>query len=247
MPPTGGAHGYCACVQDWTLTPDEIVALPLDELALRILADVKANNEWNWRNWMLSAVQSSAYSRHPQALRALSEAWGWLRANGLVAWDPSQDSAQAIFVTRRGDEVLDRGLGYLKAVQRLDVDLHPVLEAKARPHFLRGDFETAVFVAMKEVEVRVRALSGAPDSLLGTKLMQHAFAPRGPLADPDADPGEVVAEMDLFKGAIGLFKNPSSHRPVDYADATAAAEIVLLADLLLRLLDRRNGDKATSP
>jgi hypothetical protein len=40
--------------------------------------------------------------------------------------------------------------------------------------------------------------------------------------------------MELFKGAIGLFKNPSSHRPVSYSDPTAASEIVLLADLLIR-------------
>jgi hypothetical protein len=33
---------------------------------------------------------------------------------------------------------------------RLDVDLVPVLEHKARPQFLRDDFETAAFVAMKE-------------------------------------------------------------------------------------------------
>lgn len=68
------------------------------------------------------------------------------------------------------------------------------------------------------------------------------FAPTGPLAQADADGGEVVAEMELFKGAIGPFKNPSSHRPIDYSDATVAAEIVLLADLLLRLLDSRDAD-----
>jgi hypothetical protein len=36
---------------------------------------------------------------------------------------------------------------------------------------------------------------------------------------------------------LGLFKNPSSHRQVDFADPTVASEIVLLADLLLRMLD----------
>ena len=38
-------------------------------------------------------------------------------------------------------------------------------------------------------------------------------------------------------GAIGVFKNPSSHRQVTYDDVTMASEIVLLADLLLRMLE----------
>ncbi|GAB3404724.1 TIGR02391 family protein [Flindersiella endophytica] len=223
---------------DWTLAAEEVIALPLDELALRVLADAHAGGTWNWRNWMISAGQHH-YPRNAEAMRALSEAWTWLMTKGLVAWNPTQSSEAAIFVTRRGQEVLEQGLAYLRAVERLDIDLHPVLESKARPQFLRGDFETAVFVAMKEVEVRVRQLSGAPDSLLGTALMQHAFAPNGVLARGQADRGEIVAEMELFKGAIGLFKNPSSHRPVPYDNATTAAEIVLLADLLLRLLDGR--------
>jgi len=93
---------------------------------------------------------------------------------------------------------------------------------------------------MKEVEVRVRELAGAADSLLGTKLMQQAFSPTvpGPLTDQRADGGEQVAAMNLFSGAIGLFKNPTSHRPVNYDDPIVAGEIVLLADLLLRLLDQ---------
>jgi len=43
--------------------------------------------------------------------------------------------------------------------------------------------------------------------------------------------------MELYKGALGLFKSPSSHREVDYGDATEAAKVVLLADLLLRILN----------
>lgn len=41
---------------------------------------------------------------------------------------------------------------------------------------------------------------------------------------------------------MGVFKNPSSHRIVDYDDPTLASEVVLFADLLLRMLDRSAGD-----
>jgi uncharacterized protein (TIGR02391 family) len=70
------------------------------------------------------------------------------------------------------------------------------------------------------------------------KLMREAFKQGGPLADARADGGEQVATMELFAGAIGTFKNPTSHRPVSYEDPAEAAEVVLLADLLMRLLDR---------
>lgn len=220
----------------WTLEADEVVGLPLDELALLVLRDARDSQAWNWRNWLLAAKR--AYQNRPDAVQALTEAWSWLLTRGLVVWNSQQSSEHAFVISRKGRQVLEVGLPWLRAVERLDIDLLPVLELKARPQFLRGDFETAAFVAMKEVEVRVRSLAGLSDSLVGTKLMQEAFkgSPPGPLYRSDVDPGESVALMELFKGAIGLFKNPSSHRQVDFSNATEAAEIVLLADLLLRLL-----------
>lgn len=223
----------------WPLHADEVVRLPLDELALLLLRNAAAQGEWNWRNWLLSARPK--YATRPDAMQALAEAWSWLHTHGLISWSSDQTSDAAFKVSRRGHKVLETGLAWLRAVERLDIDLVPVLEHNARPQFLRGDFETTAFVAMKEVEVRVRSRAGLSDSLVGTKLMQEAFRPgppAGPLWRRDVDPGESVALMDLFKGAIGLFKNPSSHRRVDFSDATEAAEIVLLADLLLRLLDK---------
>jgi uncharacterized protein Ymh len=80
-------------------------------------------------------------------------------------------------VSRLGHEALKRGLPWLRAVQRLDVQLVPELEAKARPQFLRGDFEAAAFMAMKEVEVKVRTLGDMPANLVGVVLMQQAFRP----------------------------------------------------------------------
>jgi uncharacterized protein (TIGR02391 family) len=121
-------------------------------------------------------------------------------------------------ISRKGHEVLRRGLPWLRAVERLDVELVPELEYSARPQFLRGDFETAAFVAMKEVEVQVRAKAGLSNDLVGTALMQQAFRPAknaadsgGPLYRATLEGGESQAQVYLSLGAIGLFKNPSSH------------------------------------
>ena len=60
----------------------------------------------------------------------------------------------------------------------------------------------------------------------------------GALANPNLDAGERVGIMELFAGAIGTFKNPPSHRQVDYGNPTEASEVVLLAELLMRILDQ---------
>lgn len=70
--------------------------------------------------------------------------------------------------------------------------------------------------------------------------MTSAFREEGPLRDPELDGGEQVGIMNLVQGAIGVFKNPPSHRQVDYEDPTEASGVVLFADLLMRLLDRLN-------
>lgn len=94
-----------------------------------------------------------------------------------------------------------------------------------------------MFKAFREVEIRVRALLGAPDSLVGTKLMEAALGEDGPLWSEEVDRGEQVARVQLFRGAIGLIKNPASHREIHFEDPTEAAEAVFLADLLMRILD----------
>ena len=106
--------------------------------------------------------------------------------------------------------------------------------------FLLGEYEASVLLAFREVEIRVRDLSGFDDSMIGVPLMQKAFSPdkNGPLVNAQLEHGEQLAAMYLFAGAIGAFKNPSSHRQVDYGDPTIAVAAILLADLLMRLLDR---------
>ncbi|GHG00186.1 MULTISPECIES: TIGR02391 family protein [Amycolatopsis] len=222
----------------WTRPRAETLALPIDALALLMLHDYKAGDGWNWQNWMRGAEQQGT-ARDREIGRALSEGWSWLMTHGLVVRDPSQSSADAYVVSRLGEETLRYGVGKLAAAERLGMSLHPRIAQLVEQQFLLGEYDVAVFVAMREVEIRVRDLAGASDSDLGTKLIDKAFAPGipGVLVDPKAEPGEQQAMLNLFKGAIGMFKNPTSHRAVKYEDPAVASDAVLLADLLLRLLD----------
>jgi uncharacterized protein (TIGR02391 family) len=123
------------------------------------------------------------------------------------------------------------------------VDLHPIIAAEARPQFLLGKYELAAFASLKQVEVRMRSLARAADNVVGVKLARYAWGPDAPapLADPTLEGGERRATADLFAGAMGVFKNPTSHRIVEFEDPTRAAEVVLLADLLMRMLDDAAG------
>lgn len=221
----------------WTRSLRDTLSLPLNSLAMEVLRDFRAGGGWNRDSWIKGTVQTGAVSG-PAVEKAFAEAWSWLEARGLVAWDPSQQSANARFVTRLGEEALSGGVQRMEAAARLGMQLHPRIAERVERQFLLGEYELAVFSAMKEVEVRVREMGGFPADLVGVGLMQSAFNPTGPLTDESAEGGERVATMELFKGAMGVFKNPSSHRPVNYDDPTEAAEIVLFADLLHRMLDR---------
>ncbi|WP_241473829.1 TIGR02391 family protein [Mycolicibacterium neoaurum] len=135
-------------------------------------------------------------------------------------------------VTTLGREVAEDGNAVAKAfaADRLSGKRDPALEFKVRLTFGSGDYETAAFSAMKEVEVAVRRTGGFDNSLIGVPLIRQAFArDGGPLPDPDAEPGERVAKMELFTGSIGVFDNPSSHR---------GRRNFQLADLLLRIVRR---------
>ncbi|WP_406635835.1 TIGR02391 family protein [Amycolatopsis sp. WGS_07] len=222
----------------WTLPKVQTLALPIDALALLILRDYKEGDGWNWQNWMRVAEQQGTAADR-EIGRALAEGWSWLMTHGLVVRDPSQHSSDAYVVSRLGDETLRYGIGKLAAAERLGMALHPRISQLVEQQFLLGEYDVAVFVAMREVEIRVRSLGGATDSDLGTKLMDKAFAPGipGTLVYHKAEAGEQQAMLNLFKGAIGVFKNPTSHRAVEYEDPAVASDAVLLADLLLRILD----------
>lgn len=225
------------------VAPDEALTLPVDQLALRLLAWLgkTVNGLHNRRNVLLGARQSYDHNGchdNGPVVRALGEAFDWLCYRGLLAPDPEQDNF--FYITSRGREVLQSSTGAaaLRATDRLAVDLHPRIAARARAQFLMGEHELAAFTAFREVEIRVRELANAGNDAIGVPLMRSAFKPSGgALTDPGLESGEQEAMSALFVGAMGVFKNPTSHRRVEYADPTVASEVVLLGDLLLRMLD----------
>jgi uncharacterized protein (TIGR02391 family) len=235
-----------AMARPFTLNQEQILTLPVDELALEILRDLVANeSEWNSYNWLSAAASAYGGPQSP-AMRALAEAWNWLYTSGLVATDWGNQAHGAMFVTRLGRRAAAEGLVEVRAAERLAVELHPRLETKVRRQFLMQEYELAAFAAMREVEIRVRELAPPPEGKkdFGTHLMRYALGPGGPLEDASIDVGERQATADLFAGAIGFFKNPPSHREVNYDDPTEAAEVVLFADLLLRVIERSSTARA---
>ncbi len=198
----------------------------------------------------------TGYNR-PEVLHAINEAWDWLFSNGLTVnagfgWEmPSGQTLEGHrVISRKGGEILklDNPMHVLRAERLIATSLHPRIESKARIQFAIGAYGSAVHEAFKELEIRVRDAGGFPAKTLGDNLMRLAFNPdSGPLTDTSLVLGERRAIMELYAGAMGAFKNPLSHRTVDYDDPTLAAEQLLFADLLHRMLDGFETAKSSTP
>jgi uncharacterized protein (TIGR02391 family) len=230
--------------------------MPVDRLAMHVLWYLADTGKFHRRvdfifdrlreNHQLGPSQPQAYVQGAHdlvtpAARAWAEAWEWLIARGLASADLARN-ADYWTISRYGRRIAAEAepLTHLRSQALVDADLHPRIARTVRLLFSQGLYDLAAFEAMKHVEIRVRGLARAESGDIGVPLMRQAFKPgEGPLADAEQEKGEQEATSALFAGAIGTFKNPTSHREVEYDDPTEASEVVLLADLLLRMLDRR--------
>ncbi|MFH8492317.1 TIGR02391 family protein [Streptomyces longisporoflavus] len=227
----------------------QVRELPTRDVALLLLKHLGSGNGRALQlNSIVGSTAARAYEGEPdvdELLDKLADAWSWLESRALLARDRGQQEAFRR-VSREGMELAKdpSGPARFEASERLSGSLHPALEGPVRTNFHLGEYELASFAAMKAVEVAVREASGLDNSLVGVPLMRAAFQPHkngkagGPLADAEAEGGEQEAASALFAGAMGAYKNPSSHRTVKFDDPVEAAEIIQFADLLLRQVER---------
>jgi uncharacterized protein (TIGR02391 family) len=121
-----------------------------------------------------------------------------------------------------------------------------MIAAKVYPTFLRGEYDTAIFQAFREVEVAVRSAGKFGNDDHGIDLMRDAFRPAekkgqiaqtpGPLTDTTLPIAEQQAMSQLFSGAFGFYRNSTAHRYVP-TQPEQAAEVSMFASQLLRVVD----------
>ncbi len=222
---------------------EALLALEPEELAQLVLQAIVAQEETKYSQTPNRYDFSLEFSNHPKDVqRAIMEAWAWLESSGAIAQLPQQQDG-LFFVTRRGHELAQSSdTTVFTREQTLPRHLlHPRIEQKVWSAFLRGEYDSAVFEAFKQVEISNRDTGGFTDTDIGVPLVRRAFHPdSGPLADSDSVPAERQALSDLVAGALGSYKNPHSHRNVIIKDASEAAEMVILASHLLKIIDARS-------
>ena len=115
-------------------------------------------------------------------------------------------------------------------------DLHEEIIIKCKEDFENEKYGNAVFAATRLLEIKVREKGGFTQADIGRRLMEKAFNPEITPFDLDKERGEIVGLLELFKGAIGVFKNPSSHREIKRGEKEAF-EILCFVSHLLSILD----------
>ena len=244
------------------ILPDaaSLFSLEPEELAGPLLVSLEGSQQVNpWstisHDYLSRSLQAKTELRQKypprhddEILFRLMEAWQWLEREGFVAPRPtdlsrtrSMGMPTTYFVTRRGQtiETPEALEAYRKANLLPQRQLHPIIAQKVWATFLRGDYDIAVFQGFKEVEIAVRQTGGYTNADYGVDLMRKAFhVQTGNLTDFNQQNSERQSRSDLFAGAIGSYKNPSSHQNVNVT-AEEAVEVIILASHLLRIVDSR--------
>lgn len=128
--------------------------------------------------------------------------------------------------------------------------LHPLISAASGSQVASRHYDNAVFDAFKAVEDRVQALAGCPTNskgaaLSGKGLMTTVFNEQNPLLDITSDSANATQKSDeregckyLFMGAAQALRNTRGHGPNLHTGEQEAMEMLAMASLLMRSLDK---------
>src|ERR1035438_2393294 len=86
-------------------------------------------------------------NKQSEVIRPLMEAWAWLEKEGFLVKDPTA-TGDLFFLSRRAQRLKTREEfdAYRKASLLPRGQLHPLIASTVYPAFLRGNYDTAIFV-----------------------------------------------------------------------------------------------------
>jgi uncharacterized protein (TIGR02391 family) len=223
----------------------------LKKLFLKTRYEIRPGGRLSDHGWSLGGVIACIPHLYPELGKSLTNeekvlvtrAAYELERDGFLWQDIGQSESFKI-LSDLGTKVVQQDLAEMR-LPSIDIDQllsRDDLRGLVRDDFNSGDYETAVFKAFRHLEESARAKAKEPASSLGVTLMSAAFSPaNGKLKHPGAlVPQEQDGLHQLMRGAIGWFKNPSSHRTVPRDDSQKAAHVLAFANMLLDLLDECN-------
>jgi len=121
--------------------------------------------------------------------------------------------------------------------------LHPLISAASGSQIASGHYDNAVFDAFKAIEDRIKTLTGNTE--ISKRLMTAVFNEQNPQLDitsTNSDANQKADEREgfkfLFMGGAQALRNTRGHGPSHETGEQEAMEMLAMASLLMRALDR---------
>lgn len=115
--------------------------------------------------------------------------------------------------------------------------VRPEIWSAARRYFHAGDWDKAIFEALKKVETVIQVHIDSTE--IGYKLFERAFG-ASPRIVVSPDSRDVAAVFKLFDGAVGIYRGDRAHGDepaINFPSREKCLRILVLASALLDILE----------